>query len=321
MDNFSALGPDLNCLDWILDDSIPVNPSWQRFQEKDFESIWELKEPLSDEERELFPDSTCNNDFSMDNSMNTPLLDQDPILTTAGLAEIVTPPLADFLPVTDLEQEEGVDTPTLQIKEEPEISYPISIHSYCLPPKDYKPEEALEGDEVHYEDESEDDRQSEPKVDLNAGGRKRVASISNQGEEVAPRRSHRQPKRRKFSHSETESEDETVVKAEPVMKGPKKDTFSNGKRKLYKSGPMQDPEMERARINAINAKRNRDRKKQERQNMEQEMRRLKSENQGLRRTANQMKERASNAEAELRRLRDMLCHSDLQHVLKATGKA
>ena len=50
--------------------------------------------------------------------------------------------------------------------------------------------------------------------------------------------------------------------------GGKNDRFSNGKKKLHMSGPFKDPEKEEKRLRALNAKRNRDRKKVEKLQME-----------------------------------------------------
>jgi len=301
------------------------------FQRQDFESVWNLAEPLTDEEKDL---------FSADN-MDMLVQSQDPVLTTAGLEDIVSAPLVDFLPadpdstssdmvvndvITDVVKQE-VDDDDMEDPVDILNDYPISIHSYSLPPTDFRPEDALAGDEIHYtdSDESEPVCSPPPPVLAPQGCRKRQAPPTAAATPTSQRRSNRQPKRRKFSgDSETDSEDENESvnsKQQNSGKPVKKDTFSNGKKKLYKSGPFHNPEMERARMNAINAKRNRDRKKQERQRLEQEMDRLKSENQGLKRTANKMKERAANAEAQLEKIREMLRANNLEAVLKATGNA
>ena len=77
----------------------------------------------------------------------------------------------------------------------------------------------------------------------------------------------------------------TKTIADQIEEGRKstKETFANGKRKLYKSRPFaNDPDMERSRRNAINAKRNREQKKQERARMEEAMTELRMENSMLR---------------------------------------
>ena len=288
MDNFSARD---SYLDLVLDD---VLISGQDYQFRDFESVWNLAEPLTDEEKELFELPT--------NKMD-PLID-DPLLTTAGLAEL--PPLMDFLPAepdssADNDDDREIIDPVGD--DSADMDYPISIHSYSLPPKDFTPENSLAGDEIHYSDDSDEPLERRPTPVIAASTGRRMSA--------------RQPKRRRFSDSEDDDDDEN--QSENLRKRPKKDTFSNGKRKLYKSGPFNDPEMERARLNAINAKRNRDRKKQEKTLLENEMTKLKNENQGLKRTASKMRERAINAEAELKRLREMLRANNLEAVLKATG--
>jgi len=359
-------------LDWTLpEQDYPGLSSYWRdeFQHQDFESVWNLAEPLTDEEKDLFK---VDNDKvvvesvpNMDMLPLTALAGDDPILSsavTAGLEDIPSAPFGDFLPASDAQEPDS--SMIIQVKEEEEedsgeddvnvdveessdviVDYPISIHSYSLPPRDFKPENALAGDEVHYEESSEaadsDDSDSVQKTSTATSLRLKPAEETLQQQQ---RRSNRQPKRkRKYSESDSDDVTDTenvagnfkrskiaaqpkslplVNAAKSVGTPTKKDTFSNGKKKLYKSGPFNNPEMERARLNAINAKRNRDRKKNERQRMEQEMNRLKSENQGLKRTANKMKERADSAESELQKIREMLrANNLLEAVMKATGNA
>merc|ERR1712020_443798 len=56
-----------------------------------------------------------------------------------------------------------------------------------------------------------------------------------------------------------------------AIKSPRNKTFLNGKNKLYAEKPLGDPEKERARLNALNAKRNRDLKKKEAESMSNEL--------------------------------------------------
>merc|ERR1719270_1279398 len=57
---------------------------------------------------------------------------------------------------------------------------------------------------------------------------------------------------------------------------------SRRKRKLYEMEPLADPVAERNRLNALNAKKNRDRKKQQLQLAEEEIDKLREENDELR---------------------------------------
>lgn len=192
--------------------------------------------------------------------------------------------------------------------------YPIVIHNYSLPP-DAEPSEALAGDEVHYDESSDED-----------------VSVTNSVDEVAPvlttsnsaRRSSRRPvKKRRLDSDDEDGDDEIEVEnSAPAAKRSKKVvTFLSGKKKLYNSGPFVDPEMEKQRMNAINAKKNRDRKKKEKMSMQNELTKLKTENSGLKRVANKMKSRADTAEAELLRLQEVLKANNLGELLKPKGNA
>merc|ERR1719510_1777967 len=107
--------------------------------------------------------------------------------------------------------------------------------------------------------------------------------------------------------------------SEAVKNTPKKKTFANGKQKLYALKPLEDPEAEKARQNAINAKKNRDLKKKEKEMIAHEVVTLKKENGTLRKNAAGLKKRALEAEAELRRLRAAISANHLMDVIKASG--
>jgi len=361
-------------VDWRLDDAYDAS-----FLDADFETIWNLNSELSDDEKTAFPDS---NGFSVSlgsnpasESLNTPVhsttdnntsmeaivCGDDPVLTTAGLEELLPPPLEVPCPLPDSwTRDENANAEIKREEEEkPEfLDYPIeihAIHSYAMPPQNM-----LAGDEVHYrqtsseEDESElktVDVESNPDMKKQAEEKQKRLSGGSLGSvdppsdcestETAPspitvqasrkrpaapvlvsRKSARLPKRPKHADTDSDDDDDENVSVHQYNRAPPKDTFSNGKKKLYKSGPFRNnPDMERARINAINAKRNRDRKKQEKQSLEQEMSRLRSENQGLKRTAANLKERAASAESELQQIRRLLKLNNLEAVLKAAGNA
>merc|ERR1719510_1708562 len=109
-----------------------------------------------------------------------------------------------------------------------------------------------------------------------------------------------------------------VTISESVKDTPKKKTFANGKQKLYALKKLADPEAERARQNAINAKKNRDLKKKEKEMIAHEVVSLKKENGTLKRNAAGFRKRALEAEAELRRLRAAINANHLMDVIKSS---
>lgn len=312
--------------EWVLDDAYKA--SFDEFIAADFEEIWKLAPELSDDEKSAFSGTTAEADSSMDSIV----CGEDPVLTTAGLEELLPPPLDVSLPAEeeDCLEPEPVATTTAQwpedhenkvvvVKEElPPLDYPIAIHSYSLPPSS----EMLPGDEVHYKNSStsEDDEDNTlvtpPPPSKASSSLKRKATVLVE----TPRRSCRQPKRQKKAvEAESSDDEENTPNSSSTMTVT--DTFSNGKKKLYKSGPFKNnPDMERARLNAINAKRNRDRKKHEKAAMDAEMSRLRVENQGLRRANSHLRARMVQAEEELRQIREILRSNNLEAVLKAPGK-
>jgi len=97
---------------------------------------------------------------------------------------------------------------------------------------------------------------------------------------------------------------------------------SNRKVKLYEQSPFSDPDMERCRQNAINAKINRDRKRNEKNSMQKEMTQLKTENQQLRRKNQKYRQRLTSFEARLQVLESLIrSQPRLDEMLKASGNA
>jgi len=80
---------------------------------------------------------------------------------------------------------------------------------------------------------------------------------------------------------------------------------SRRKRKLYEMEPLADPVAERNRLNALNAKKNRDRKKQQLQLAEEEIDKLKEENDELRAESENVKDQLDEARRELALLKQM----------------
>jgi len=88
----------------------------------------------------------------------------------------------------------------------------------------------------------------------------------------------------------------------PILKKSKQ----NQKRKLYEMGPFSDPIKERERLNALNAKRNRDRKKTLIGNAQHEIFKLKTLNKKLLKDATMDKKKLSAAQREIKLLKSRL---------------
>ena len=80
---------------------------------------------------------------------------------------------------------------------------------------------------------------------------------------------------------------------------------SRRKRKLYEMEPLADPVAERNRLNALNAKKNRDRKKQQLQMAEEEIDKLREENDELRAESENFRDQLDEARRELAALKQM----------------
>lgn len=117
--------------------------------------------------------------------------------------------------------------------------------------------------------------------------------------EVSSKRKRKPVKRFDDSDSESDSDDEVKPKKSKL-------SSSNKKTKLYEMEPFSDPEMEKCRQNAINAKINRDRKKNEKSNLQSEIKTLKKENLDLKKKNLKYKTRLSSFEARLQVLESIL---------------
>lgn len=292
------------------------------YQLADFESVWKLSPGLSDEEVDLFADVKDIGGFELQDKMsspfeNSPLLREDPVMSSMALDDIIS----DYLPAVPADSTVVVEempsmTPNFiprSLDESAERSYIETIHSYTKKPEtqSFQPETAIAGDEIHYElSDDESDIEVESKV----------STTTSQVSEEPIRRSRRQVKRKRFD-SEESFEDDEENKPSNIKKAKKSDKFSNGKTKLYSAGPFNNPELERQRLNALNAKKNREKKKQEQQHLKTEVTRLQSENKGLKRTAIKMQERATNAELELQRLHALLRANNLESLMKSAGNS
>jgi len=84
-------------------------------------------------------------------------------------------------------------------------------------------------------------------------------------------------------------------------------TMNSRKRKLYEvAQPLANPEAEKCRLNAINAKKNRDRKKQQLDEAEMEIKRLRVENEELQGEAESVRDDLEYAMQELRELKEQM---------------
>jgi len=85
-----------------------------------------------------------------------------------------------------------------------------------------------------------------------------------------------------------------------------KESVSQKKRKLYEMEPLGDPVAEKNRLNALNAKKNRDKKKQQLAEAESEISRLREENEELRTEAEEARDELDAARRELAELKALM---------------
>ncbi len=296
------------------------------FQRDDFNRSWDQQEPLDPELAKLFPDllldanrnavasdhdyfhatsspsSSDDIDKMIDSSSNGPIVSNaDPVLASA----------IDAPEPTGV----GIDIPELDLA----AMFPI----------DDDDNGAIQGEEdtVMYTDEDDDDHQEVEKVDAshedsaeeesemastaikNVIVVEKVVSASGGGGGAggAPnqRRRRRKPKANAWSR-------EVQPKVSAAVTN-----IVGGRPKLYEQRPFDDPELERCRLNAICAKQNRDRKRAERQDMEKEVKRLRSENVRLRRQEASAARRLTAAEEQLRRMRELLRTHRLEQLMES----
>jgi hypothetical protein len=223
----------------------------------------------------------------------------DPLLSAASLDydDLIygpcSPIMNDFNMEELITQQEESPVEQVQEDEEVDVEFHSEIHNYCAPQQD--------DDVIIYDhDSSKSDDEND---DLKTSEDKNTVANAQVHKAVRRRRQRRSNKRRTVS---TDIDDDKAI-------------FSNGKPKLYTVRPFSNPEMERARLNAINAKINRERKKQEADTMKREMDRLRRENNELKKAKSSWSSRASQAEQELKRLQTILEQSNLVDVLKLSA--
>jgi len=81
-------------------------------------------------------------------------------------------------------------------------------------------------------------------------------------------------------------------------------------------GPFKNPKQEKARLNAINAKKNRDKKKKENARVNAEMERLREQNDGMQKSIERFEVRAAKAERELAAVKELLVSANLGEIIK-----
>jgi len=323
------------------------------FQQLDFDEFWKFANDsfeFSDEEKALFPNTEEMNSnpimFNFDAS--------NPLLTSAALEEIlpnsssvslmnidaediVDNSLTEFLNSDDLQfviEDPGhgnpvIDLPTIEEENETVMPCPtkeiptdiFEIHSYSQPqqPSCSSKSEVSAPKPAPVKSTSRG-KTGPPAVAPKVQKEKEVLKQVQNG-----RVTKRQRKPRRHFDSDDDSDYEVPTrKRNKSNSGTSKSSSNNSNRKvkLYEQGRFDDPDMERCRQNAINAKINRDRKNKEKNNMQNEMNKLKDENQNLKKKNNKYRQRLSSFEARLQLLESVIrSNPQLGEKLKASGNA
>lgn len=316
MDNFTASSSLFE--DLVLDnqklEAFFDNQSLEEleaFSKANFEATWNDLGSLSDEEKILFPDNAT------DSAMNSnPVLlnvgQNNPLLSSVAIEDV--PVIKTELPsddlfdlITDVEAGEGhldfnLETP------EPEEEEDIIVDFE----QDKTEQKAMAEEVMSIHSYSQQPQQPSVQKPLN----KVQGSIR-----VAKRQ--RKPVRH-FDETSEESEDE-----QPIRKRHKSNSSSTSftcsskntsrKVKLYEMNAFADPEMEKCRQNAINAKMNRDKKKNEKSDMQKEMSKLRRENEELKKKNRHYRTKLTSFEARLQIMESIIQSNRLGGLLKASG--
>ena len=280
------------------------------FQAQNFEAAWSEKEDLSDEEKTLFPESASTMD-RIDLDSLFPTSSQDPFLSSATLDVMLPVSNSPF-------DEDDVLTPINNNRKTPAPH--IDDHCYVnTPPASplmsddgVDKENDRDSDVIMYEDSESDGCIGSIKEEEDSETDDCVESIPEEKRDTKPeliarrkktRRGKKKPKANAWS-----SQKKVLVKEEKVVK-------------LYEQKPFENPALEKCRMNALNAKLNREKKKKEREQMAKEVTKLRSENTRLRRAEAAAERRAGEAERELQRLRALLRQSDVGAAAVEVAKA
>lgn len=273
------------------------------FQELDFENNWNSSVNLSEEENSLFPNTEA---------MNTTDFDNNPLLSSAILGidtENIDLIFEDELGTTDIdlpikeeENETVMPSPThnqefitgIDIKEEPQpagnVQEILSIHSYSQ----------METNQPQIMEVKKTEKVQKPVI-------RRVKTQSK-----ITKKSKRKVKPVKRFADSSDEDDESDEELKP------KSTNGKAKRKLYEMAPFSDPDMERCRLNAINAKINRDKKKKEKNALQSEMSKLQQENQELKKKNKKYRKQLTSFEARLSILESIIRAHQLEDTVKAS---
>ena len=116
--------------------------------------------------------------------------------------------------------------------------------------------------------------------------------------------------RKRDESSGDESENEVTAKKGKI----------NRKLKLYEQGKFEDPVQEQKRQNAINAKMNRDRKKNENKTLTTAMNKLREENKVLKKKYKKQKSKTTDLERRLEIMEAIISSHGLKASIKSSGK-
>ncbi len=298
MDPFAA--PAVVSLDDLFTEVSAFDSAVASFQQSDFENAWNDKKDLSAEEDSLFPNGMDKIDmdalFPEAPTAAAPVIDDeahsmDPFLSAAATL--------DF----------GLGDIAGGVNEDAEVSAANAVaddHSYVntLPARDATP--VVDDDVIMYNSESDDDDNESTGDGQNSEEAPEPKEIEPATNPVRNQRKTRRGKKKPKANAWTAQKKRLLQKV----------AEEEEKVKLYEQKPFTNPELERCRVNAINAKMNRERKKKEREEMAKEMNKLKTENQRLKKQEAAMRSRASDAERELQRLRSLLRSNNLNDILE-----
>jgi len=248
----------------------------------------------SDEEsnRMESPDSGIHDshfDFDIE-GCSALLMGHDPILNTAHHSPLQT------------EQDQSISSADSVINATelllPVVSTPSDSNYDIITPmeSDNNEEEEEDKDTIYYPDDEEDDEDQE-NVEIKSN---RIDTNSIHSYSIM---NVKKPKTMKSKRPANFGKQKQLVL---TNKGQRFSVpVSRRKRKLYEMEPLADPVAERNRLNALNAKKNRDRKKQQLQLAEEEIDKLREENDELRAESENFKDQLDEARQELALLKQM----------------
>jgi hypothetical protein len=294
MDHFAARTASTIDVDLFSEIADLAAPS-TKFQCQDFESAWSDKQDLSAEEQDLFPvemESIEVDSLFLD-VVNPDSIHSDPFLSFAIMDRPSSPDLTVHSTVDD-EENSFMLRPAVNVE-------PTRMdHDYVNTP----PQSPLIDDSI-VDDEEEVIVYSDTESDSGAG-------IGEEASEpkhalITRRKKSRRGKRKPKANAWSMQKKNLLAEEAELEK-------KNAK--LYEQKPFENPELERCRQNALNAKLNRERKKREKEGMAKEMTKLRTENQRLKRQEAAMKSRAGDAERELQRLRTLLRSQNLSDIVE-----